>query len=160
MHKLTIANDIAVYSNTQELDTERLSLLQRAREAAANAYAPYSNFKVGSAVLLDNGQIVIGSNQENASYPLTMCAERNALASAASQYPTAKILRVAITIISTNGNIMRPVSPCGACRQVIYENEFRTKHDIELILQGDGGEVYVMPTVKTILPLMFDATFL
>jgi cytidine deaminase len=162
MHKLSLNSEISVFTDFNQLDQTQQLLLQKAKEAATNAYAPYSNFKVGSAVLLadESGTIVLGSNQENAAYPVTICAERVAIYSALTQYPNAVISRIAITIISSNQNITRPVSPCGSCRQVIYETELRGKRDIELIMQGDSGEIYVLPTVKNILPLMFDASFL
>jgi cytidine deaminase len=162
MHKLSLNSEISVFTDFNQLEPIQQLLLQKAKEAATNAYAPYSNFKVGAAVLLadEAGTIVLGSNQENAAYPVTICAERVAIYSALTQYPNAVISRIAITIISSNQNVVRPVSPCGSCRQVIYETELRCKRDIELIMQGDSGEIYVLPTVKNILPLMFDASFL
>lgn len=160
MRPIITSSQLLSYDNEQELDPVRAQLLARAKQAAANAYAPYSKFKVGSAVLLANGEVVIGSNQENAAYPLTMCGERVAIFAASALYPQEKIVKVAITIISDKGNINRPVTPCGACRQTLLENENRTQADIELILQGDNGEVYVIKTVKDILPFIFDASFL
>ena len=162
MHKLSLTSEISVFSNVEELDADRQILLEKAKIAAQDAYAPYSNFKVGAAVLLDDGKdtIVLGSNQENASYPVGLCAERVAIYSAVTQYPRTPIKRIAITIISVNKDIVKPISPCGACRQVIYETELRGQQDIELILQGDLGDIYVLPTVKGILPLMFDSSFL
>jgi len=160
MRPIITSSQLLSYDNEQELDPVRAQLLARAKQAAANAYAPYSKFKVGSAVLLANGEVVIGSNQENAAYPLTMCGERVAIFAASALYPKEKIAKVAITIISEKGNINRPVTPCGACRQALLENETRTQADIELILQGDSGEVYVIKTVKDILPFIFDASFL
>jgi cytidine deaminase len=160
MHKKHISTELEVYENEQELSAERRELLNKAKEAALGAYAPYSNFRVGAAVLLESGTIVLGSNQENAAYPSTMCAERNALAAAASMYPTQKVLKVAITIKSPEGKISCPVPPCGACRQVIFESEYRYQSPIELILQGDNGQVFVVASIKDILPLTFDASFL
>ncbi len=160
MRPIITSSQLLSYDNEQELDPTRAQLLARAKQAAADAYAPYSKFKVGSAVLLANGEVVIGSNQENAAYPLTMCGERVAIFAASALYPKEKIAKVAITIISEKGNINRPVTPCGACRQALLENETRTQADIELILQGDSGEVYVIKTVKDILPFIFDASFL
>jgi|JI6StandDraft_1071083.scaffolds.fasta_scaffold222346_1 cytidine deaminase len=160
MQKKHIHTEIEVYTDETELSSERLALLTKAKEAASGAYAPYSKFRVGAAVLLENGLIVLGSNQENAAYPSTMCAERNAIAAAASAYPNQKIIQIAITIVSPEGRIKTPVPPCGACRQVIFESEYRYNNSIELILQGDSGIVYVVGSIKDILPLTFDATFL
>ncbi len=159
MHKLTLHSEISVFEPA-DLSAQQQELLARAKAACANAYAPYSNFRVGAALLLESGAVVIGSNQENAAYPLTLCAERVAIFAALSQQPDARISSIAITIQSQKGNIDRPVSPCGSCRQVIYETELRCERDIELILQGDTGSVYLVPSVKSLLPLMFDASFL
>ncbi|WP_052593594.1 cytidine deaminase [Aureispira sp. CCB-QB1] len=160
MKKITLQSEIEVAKSIAELSEIDAQLLATAKEAAKGAYAPYSNFKVGAAVLMDNEAIVIGNNQENAAFPVTMCGERNAVFSAAAQYPNIAIKAVAITIISAKGNIDRPIPPCGSCRQVIYENETRHQSDIRLILQGDIGEIYVVQSVKDILPLLFDASYL
>lgn len=162
MHKINFGSEITAYTGAEELSPLQAKLLAAAKLAAADAYAPYSNFKVGAAVLLDDAAetIVLGSNQENAAYPVTICAERVAIYSALTQLPKAKIKKIAITVITASGKANRPLSPCGSCRQVIYETELRVGNDIELIMQGDSGEVYVVPTVKDILPLMFDASFL
>ena len=160
MKKITLQSEIEVAQTITELSDIDSQLLTRAKEAAKGAYAPYSNFKVGAALLMKNGVIVIGNNQENAAFPVTMCAERNAVFSAAAQYPNTPIEAIAITIISARGNIDRPIPPCGSCRQVIYENETRHQSDIRLILQGDLGKIYVIQTVKDILPLLFDASYL
>ncbi|MFT5646119.1 MAG: cytidine deaminase [Aureispira sp.] len=160
MKKITLQSEIEVAQTIKELSDIDAQLLTRAKEAAKGAYAPYSNFKVGAALLMKNGVIVIGNNQENAAFPVTMCAERTAVFSAAAQYPNTSIEAIAITIISAKGNIDRPIPPCGSCRQVIYENETRHQCDIRLILQGDIGKIYVIQTVKDILPLLFDASYL
>ena len=151
MKKITFHSEIEVATTINELSPADAQLLARAKEAAKDAYAPYSNFKVGSAVLLQNGVIVIGNNQENAAYPVTMCGERNAVFSASAQYPKTPIIACAITVITQNGNLNRPVPPCGSCRQVIYEMESRHQHDIRLILQGDVGEIYLIKSIKDIL---------
>lgn len=160
MKTITLSANIDVYTDEKELPEAEAALLAKAKEAAEGAYAPYSNFKVGAAVRLVGGTIVIGSNQENAAYPVTMCGERTAIFSAAAQHPTTPIESVAITIISENGNITRPVPPCGSCRQVIYEYETRYNKDIQLVLQGDKGEVYILDSIKNILPLLFDSSYL
>ncbi len=160
MKKITLQSEIEVAASIKELNDADAELLNRAKEAAKAAYAPYSNFKVGAAVLLDNGVIVIGNNQENAAFPVTMCGERNAIFSAAAQYPSTPITTVAITIISAKRNVNRPVPPCGSCRQAIYENETRHQNNIRIILQGDSGDIYIINSVKDILPLYFDSSYL
>ena len=160
MRKLNISAEIRVYESPAELPEEDARLLQQAKNACHTAYAPYSRFKVGAALILENGEVVIGSNQENAAFPVTMCAERNAIFAASAQYPNMPIKKIAITVISNLGNITKPIPPCGSCRQAIYEYEIRHKKDIELILQGDSGQVYVVDTMKDLLPLLFDSSFL
>lgn len=160
MKKFTVQADIYCAQHPDELSEADAQLLQRAKAAAEQAYAPYSQFRVGAAVRLANGVIVIGNNQENAAYPVTLCGERVAIFSAAAQYPDVAVEAVAITIKSVTGAIDRPVPPCGSCRQVLYEYETRHKHPIRLILQGDKGDIYCTDTVKALLPLVFDASFL
>jgi len=160
MKKITFTSSIEVYSKTSELKDDDASLLQVAREAVAHAYAPYSQFKVGAAVLLENGLTIPGNNQENAAFPLCLCAERVALFAAASQYPNVTVKAIAISAKSHNQTLDRPVTPCGSCRQAIYESEFRGKSPIRLILQGETGEIYCIDSVKDILPLTFNADFL
>jgi len=160
MRELKLQSTVQIASNVHELPAADSALLKRAKKAAEGAYAPYSNFKVGAAVLLQNGEVVIGSNQENAAYPATMCGERNAIFSAAAQFPEVPIKAVAITVISKKGNVNRPVPPCGSCRQVIYEQEVRHRQNIRIILQGDRGDIYLVRSVKDILPLLFDASYL
>ena len=143
-----------------ELNQEDANLLSMAKNAAKDAYAPYSNFKVGAAVLLNDGKIIIGSNQENAAYPVTICGERNAIFAASAQYPNTPIKALAITVISAKGNINNVIPPCGSCRQVIFETETRHNQDIRVILQGDSGQVIVMPSIKNIFPLTFDSSYL
>lgn len=160
MKKFKVQADIYCAQHPDELSEADAHLLQRAKAAAEQAYAPYSQFKVGAAVRLVNGVIVIGNNQENAAYPVTLCGERVAVFSAAAQYPDVAVEAVAITIKSATGTIDRPVPPCGSCRQALYEYETRYKHPIRLILQGDKGDIYCTDTVKALLPLVFDASFL
>ena len=160
MKVIIIASTLLVAEHIRELGETDKMLLLRAKEAAKDAYAPYSNFKVGSAVLLENGHVFIGNNQENAAYPSTMCGERNAIFAAAANYPKVPIKSVAITVISANKGVDKPVPPCGACRQVIYENECRHQNNIRIILQGDSGAIYLIKSVKDILPIHFDASYL
>lgn len=160
MKKIQFSAEYTVYTDEKELSESDYLLLQAAKAATQTAYAPYSNFKVGAAVLLENGVVVRGSNQENAAFPVTICGERNAVFAAAAQHPGVAVLKVAITVETRNKNMTKPVPPCGSCRQVLFEYENRYKQDIQLILQGDSGEVYMVNSIKDILPLLFDASFL
>jgi cytidine deaminase len=124
------------------------------------AYAPYSNFQVGSAALTESGLIYGGSNQENASYPLTMCSERNAMYRAALSAPGDKVMAVAITARSKDGMLAKPVMPCGACRQVLLEFEERYERDLSIYVITADDTVYIMQRAKDLLPLSFDKSYL
>src|SRR5215213_10320201 len=150
MKKLLINSEFVEYDSVQELPEQEQELLTKAEEAARSAYAPYSKFKVGAAVLLDDGKIISGSNQENASYPLGLCAERVALFAAAAQHPGAGITHIAVTSSSEN-----PVSPCGACRQVMAEYESLHKSEMRILLKGASQRIIATSGVKNLLPLMF-----
>ena len=139
----------------QDLNDEDKFLLLKAREAANIAYAPYSGFKVGAAARLKNGGLVAGSNQENASYPAGMCAERSLLATAAQLYPEIPIATMAISYINTKGKSETPVTPCGFCRQVLAEFESRVLQPIRLVICGSAGQVYIIPQSSSLLPLAF-----
>lgn len=144
-----------VYDSIGELSEEDAWLLNEARGVTEHAYAPYSNFLVGAVAKLVNGEIVAGSNQENASFPVGLCAERVLLASASSLYPQVAIEAMAISYQSANGESDRPISPCGICRQSLQEFESRVKHPIRLILGGMEGKVFVIPNASILLPLAF-----
>ena len=111
-------------------------------------------------MLLNNGEIILGSNQENASYPIGFCAERTALSAAASLASHEKIKAIAITAKSKHNPVLTPAAPCGICRQTIFEAENKHHQNIEIILTGESGPVYVFKTIKDLLPLHFDADFL
>ena len=143
------------FQSTNELNDEDAKLLVAAREAANKAYAPYSKFSVGSAVLLENGVVITGNNQENAAYPSGICAERVAMFYASSQYPGVKAIKIAVTAFSSEFPVNRPVPPCGSCRQVLSEYEKLYHSDIELILQGQEGAIYTLKNVNSLLPLAF-----
>ncbi|MCS6917433.1 MAG: cytidine deaminase [Chitinophagales bacterium] len=146
------------YAHVEEvsaLENWQQDLLNRAWQAVDLAYAPYSRFRVGAAVLLDNGAVVLGSNQENASSPAGLCAERTALSVAAMQYPAATIRAVAIRARNDEDPPDSPVAPCGICRQTLLEYELRQNHNIELLLQGAAGPVVIIGSVKDLLPLYF-----
>lgn len=155
MEKHSFELNYKSYGSEAELNEQDAELLSMAREVAKKAYAPYSGFSVGSAVLLANGQIVTGNNQENAAYPSGICAERVAMFYASSQFPGVKVLKVAVTAFSNRVPVSAPVAPCGSCRQVLSEYEKLYGHDIELILQGNHGVIYVLDNVRTLLPMAF-----
>ncbi len=138
-----------------DLDLEDQVICKAATKAMKNAYAIYSNFQVGSALLLDNGEIVTGSNQENAVYPLTLCAERVAIFAASHQYPNASILKLAVATSHEEKGEEIPVFPCGSCRQVINEQEDRRSNSIEVFIVGSDEKVYKMASIKAILPFAF-----
>ncbi|MCM1518976.1 MAG: cytidine deaminase [Pseudoflavonifractor sp.] len=138
-----------------ELDSADRLLVGEAREATRRAYAPYSHFSVGAAIRLTNGEIVTGSNQENAAFPSGTCAERTAAFYAHSRYPDATFEAIAIAAIGTDGKpVTAPVAPCGACRQSLLEFETLAGHDVRVLLVG-ADSVYVFPSVKSLLPLSF-----
>jgi len=143
------------YQDITELPEEDSSLLLQARLATQMAYAPYSNFKVGAVALMSNGLNVSGANQENASYPAGICAERVLLSAASSIYPGQAIKTIAISYIGEGKISNRPVAPCGICRQSLIEFEQRFKEPIRLILAGMEGEILIFDTIKSLLPLEF-----
>ncbi|MEO8146374.1 MAG: cytidine deaminase [Bacteroidia bacterium] len=146
-----------LYNSIDELKSEDKNLLLKAMEATSSAYAPYSHFNVGAAVLLDNGVIVKGSNQENAAYPSGLCAERVALFSSGAQYPDVTIKSIAVTAFIDTSKTPHPVSPCGDCRQVMAEYEHRYHKNIRMIMITDGGKIIVLDSVKLLLPFMFNS---
>jgi cytidine deaminase len=145
-------------SDAHNLPDEEKGLLTAAKAVLNNAYSPYSKFKVAAAILLSNGKIVTGTNQENASYPVGICAEGTALSAASSLYPGVTPLKMAITAISEKHPIEKPIAPCGICRQKLLEYEQRFNHDIQIIMGGETGEVYLVKSAKDLLPLHFSAS--
>ena len=135
-------------------------LLNAAIKATETAYAPYSNFKVGAAALLSTGQIIIGSNQESASFPVGICAERTLLNSIGSQYPQATIISIAISYDPLNKPSTEPISPCGMCRQSLLDYENRYQAPIKIILAGKSGQVMVLTSAAHLLPFGFDGSIL
>jgi cytidine deaminase len=133
-------------------------LVKEATAAAARAYAPYSRFHVGAALRLASGEVVSGNNQENASFPAGICAERTALHFALSQNPQGVVTTMAIAVPSVPGD--RPVSPCGICRQALLEQEHRQGTPIRLLMATASGTVYELERAGDLLPLSFDASFL
>jgi len=152
--------DIRIFLDREELTEPYANLVKIGEEASADAYAPYSNFQVGAAVLLEDGSIVKGSNFENASYPLCLCAERVALASVHSQQPGAVVKMIAVTAKNPKQPVTEPVAPCGACRQVLCEYEQKQGSAMEVIMYGETGSVVVYKSAAKLLPMAFDHTFL
>lgn len=143
------------YYSVEELPTEWKNLVLEARKMTQKAYAPYSNFYVGAALLLENGEVVLGSNQENAAYPSGLCAERVAFFSASANYPNTRIKVVAVSANSKDLQLSSPIAPCGACRQVMLEYEVKQEEDIIVLLTADTGAVYQIAKVKDLLPFFF-----
>lgn len=148
--------DYHEFQSADGLDPISAALLRVAREVIASAYAPYSHFHVGAAVLMENGDIVKGVNVENASYPVGICAERTALASAIANHPELKITTIAISYGKEGLTSQEPAFPCGMCRQFISECEDRNKAPIRIILSGQVGPVVLIDSAKHLLPFGFD----
>lgn len=160
MRELNINTSFKVYDSVNDLELETKHLMEKAIEARKTAYAPYSNFTVGAALLLDNDEVILGTNQENAAYPSGLCAERVAIFFAGSQYPKAKVLKLCITASPRDRDSDIPIPPCGACRQSIAEYEFKQESLIEIYFMGAKGEVYKSDSLKNLLPLVFDKNHL
>jgi cytidine deaminase len=150
---------VYVFENLAQLTSEDRDLILKAREAAKNAYAPYSGFYVGAAVLLENGEIIVGNNQENGAYPSGLCAERVALFYANASHPKVPVKIIAVTALDKNGKVHNSVSPCGSCRQVMLESETMFGKPIKIILDGEKT-ISILEGVESLLPLSFKPDFL
>lgn len=138
-----------------ELNEQEQSLVRQAIEATSRSYAPYSHFNVGAALLLKNGQTIIGCNQENAAFPAGICAERSAIFAAGAQYPDQPVIMLAIAARNSKGELQEePISPCGVCRQVIIETETRFQQPIRILLYG-SRHIYIVDGIKQLMPLSF-----
>ena len=154
MKQLDIHTTIKIYS-PDELSAEEQQLVEVAKKATTRSYAPYSHFHVGAAALLDNGEIISGTNQENAAYPSGICAERTTLFYANSQYPEQAVKALAIAARTSEGHWTEiPISPCGACRQVMTETENRFGKPMKVLLCSTR-EVFVIESAKDLLPVSF-----
>jgi len=158
--KLTITTEIEVYPSVEDLAKKDAELVAEAQKMVKSAYAPYSNFSVGAALLLENGKIVTGNNQENAAYPSGLCAERVAIYYAGAQYPNSAVKAIAVAVQSKNIVIKEPLSPCGACRQAIAEYENKFGKPIRIIMTGEKGSIYIAGSIESLLPLMFSKKYL
>ena len=152
--------EFQITTRIEELSFDELSpdyalLVEKARQATFRSYAPYSHFSVGAAILLDNGEVVTGCNQENAAYPSGTCAERTACFYAHATYPDSGMQAIAIAARGVDGSFLaEPISPCGGCRQALIEYENLASHPLKVILVG-AAKVYIIPSVKALLPLAF-----
>ena len=149
-----------VYDSLAELPKKDAELMRLAHEATKNSYAPYSNFYVGAAVRLANGEIVTGNNIENAAYPSGLCAERVAMFAAMAQYPGVAFEALAVTAHSATKTIDEPVAPCGACRQVMVEVEQLSKQPLKVLCQGETGPIMVFDGIESLMPFIFLDKFL
>ncbi len=155
MKKKTININIFEYSEDEQLPKGDETLINEATKAIETSYAPYSQFNVGAAVLLENGEIIRGSNQENIAYPSGLCAERVAIFTAKAKYPKMAIKSIAITAYTENFEINTPITPCGACRQVIAETEMRQNKKIKILMKGHSGSTLSVDGIESLLPLVF-----
>ncbi len=144
------------YSHLEDLDSESKYLAHKAKEAATHAYAPYSKFCVGAALMLDDGTIVTGANQENAAYPLCMCAERVTLYSSVAQHPEKKVLKLAVVAHKKNHKDLAPATCCGSCRQVLVEFETRQNRPIELIMLGPATRQFFKGVIRSLKQLVLN----
>lgn len=160
MNELKIVSKFTVFESSEELSSNDKLLFSKAVQVRKNAYAPYSKFSVGASLLLENGLILTGSNQENAAYPSGICAERVAIWNAASQYPNIKIEKIFISAKSNLHKVDQPVSPCGACRQAISEYEVKQAANIEIFFTGETGKIIKSNSINDLLPLAFDNSLL
>jgi cytidine deaminase len=143
-----------VFCTLEELPEIEKKLIEKAKSASVNAYAPYSNFLVGAALLLENGEIITGNNQENAAYPSGLCAERTAMFYANANYPDVPVTTMALAAQNTGGFLKDPIAPCGSCRQVLLETEQRYGKKLRILLYG-ASEIAILESVKDLLPLSF-----
>jgi len=160
MKEVKIESTLYVFDSIEEVSDDIQNLMKQAVNIREKAYAPYSKFSVGAALLLENGEIVTGNNQENASYPSGLCAERTAIYYAGAQYPNVKILKIVITAGSQTKPTTTPIPPCGACRQAIAEYEVKQESLIEIYFMGETGKVIKSNSLANLLPLIFDKSAL
>jgi cytidine deaminase len=155
MKKKDLVIPVEIYADSGELETADALLLDLARKSTVDAYAPYSRFRVAAAVRLANGQTLTGTNQENASFPAGICAERVVLSTASALYPHLAVTDLAVSFFYEGGRNDQPITPCGICRQTITEYELRSGQPIRLILGGHTGEIFVLSRATDLLPLAF-----
>jgi cytidine deaminase len=152
--------DFEVIPSANALNKIEKKLFEAALEARKKAYAVYSNFNVGCAVLLENGEIITGNNQENAAYPSGMCAERTAIFWVSANYPHQKIKKLFVIGAPKDALVSTPIPPCGGCRQSILEYEVKQQENIEIYFASLNGEIFKTKSIRDLLPFSFDASFL
>ena len=160
MKEINTGTSAFIFQDIDELSTVDKNLMESAIQAAKNAYAPYSGFSVGAALLMEDNSIITGNNQENAAYPSGMCAERVAIWKAGSSYPNKKVKKIAISAFSSNKKLNKPVGPCGACRQTLLEYEINQKEAMEIFFMGEIGNVVKTNSIASLLPFSFDSSYL
>jgi len=160
METRKIQSEYIIYQQESELDMPDRELLNAAKKFLIRSYSPYSKFQVAAAVRLDDGNIVLGANQENASFPISVCAEQVVLSHCGSNFPDNIIHTVAITARSAEKVLNTPVPPCGACRQSLAEYHNRQQHPIRIVLQAEAGPIYLIEDARSLLPLLFTNDFL
>lgn len=160
MKEKILSISLKIYQQEAELSAIDRQLLAKATEQLRFAYAPYSQFQVGAALLLANGEIITGNNVENAAYPMCLCAEQTAIGAAASRFPDVPIVSLAVTVYNEKKRIDTPAGPCGSCRQIISEAEDRHQQKISIIMRGESGPIYKLQSAKDLLPISFSGAFL
>ena len=160
MKKIKIEAELEVYEDFSELPQDIQQLMKEAFMARDSAYAPYSEFHVGAALLLSNGEIVKGSNQENAAYPSGLCAERTAIYYAGANFPDEKLEVMAISATGKRKPSTTPIPPCGACRQAIAEYEVKQKQPVVIYFMGASGKVFKSDSLSNLLPFIFTQEYL
>lgn len=156
MKKIQIDTHFFIFDSIEELEDDVRQLMVQAVLARENAYAPYSQFKVGAAVLLDNGNVVLGSNQENAAFPSGLCAERTAIFSVGTNFPNQKIKALCISGSSIIKDTLEPISPCGACRQSLLQYENKQDEPFSVYFMGKTGRIVMSSSVRNLLPYSFE----
>jgi len=160
MQKIQTTTEYTLFESIDELNVDIKNLMNEAVKARKNAYAPYSRFNVGAAVLLDNNKVVTGNNQENAAFPSGLCAERVAIYNAGANYPESTIKTITISASSSRHKVTNPVGPCGACRQSIAEYENKQGQPIAIYFMGEEGQIVKVNALKDLLPFGFDGGLL
>jgi cytidine deaminase len=155
-----IETEVKIYASLSELDESMQALMLAARSIAKSAYAPYSHFNVGAAILLKNGTVITGSNQENVAYPSGLCAERVAIFYAGAQFPNEDIIAIAVTAYALDFEFLDVASPCGNCRQAMLEYEAKQNKAVKFYMDSSKGEIYEVKSIADLLPFNFKATFL
>ena len=160
MKEIKIESTLQLYEDLESLPKHVQNLFQRSFQARDKAYAPYSHFSVGAAILLGNGEIIVGNNQENACYPSGLCAERTAIYAAGANFPDSVIRTMVISAKSKESTLHQPAPPCGACRQAIAEYEYKQQKPIEIYFMGETGSIARSHSLANLLPLVFDNSYL